>query len=278
MRAARPAAPAPPAPPQPRTVLSRRQALIGFALAALTTQACASPTSQSASSAKTDPSAKDPGALAPGVAYEDSTDALMDVLIPADRDASGAVTCKGAREVSAGRLFGDQELVSLAQGLGYLPALSDDALTAATASEGGLRVALNDALDLAAARERPLTAFKDLPADAMNRVVNAMFDDTNADGIATLMEAARVVAFVAYLGAVYDDGGLVAVGFPPYESFADGLAVSGYPRTTSGRLIDATKEDLRALDASGELDDYTWNVAPPAFAVALTLDARGDLP
>ncbi len=260
------------------TLLSRRQALIGLALAALTTQACASRASDDASTTKPDPAAKDPGTLAPTIAYEDSTDALMDVLIPADRDAKGVVTCKGAREVSAGRLFGDQELVSLAQGLGFLPALSDDALTAATTSEGGLRVALNAALDLAAARERPLTAFKDLPRDAMNRVANTMFDDNSADNVAALMEAARVVAFVAYLGAVYDDGGLVAVGFPPYESFADGLAVSGYPRTTSGRLVDATKEDLRALDAKGELDDYTWNVSPPAFAVAVGLDARGDLP
>ncbi|MFX8437291.1 hypothetical protein ABTL87_19220, partial [Acinetobacter baumannii] len=89
---------------------------------------------------------------------EDGTDALLDVLIPAEVDAHGAITCKGAREVSAGRLFGEQELVSLAQGLGYLPALSADALTAATTSEGGLREALNVALDLAAARERPLTS------------------------------------------------------------------------------------------------------------------------
>jgi hypothetical protein len=165
--------------------------------------------------------------------------------------------------------------VSLAQGLGFLPALSDAALTAATTSEGGLRQALDVALDLAAARERPLTAFKDLPPDAKRRVVDAMFD---TDATASLMEAARVVAFVAYLGAVYDDGGIVAVGFPPYESFADGLAVSGYPRTMSGRLVDATKEDLRALDAKGDLDDYTWNVPPPAFAVLLGLTPQGDLP
>ncbi len=259
-------------------VLTRRQALLGFALFALTTQACAGRSPAGASTAEADPSAKDPGTLSPRASYEDSTDALLDVLIPADRDAKGVVTCPGAREVSAGRLFGDKELVSLAQGLGFLPALSDDALTAATTSEGGLRDALNAALDLAAARERPLTAFKDLPKDVMSRVVGTMFDDATHLGTGALMEAARVVAFVAYLGAVYDDGGLVAVGFPPYESFADGLALSGYPRTTSGRLVDATKEDLHALAAKGELDDYTWNEAPPAFAVALGLDARGDLP
>ena len=258
--------------------LSRRQALIGLALAAFTTQACASRASETGSAAKAEPSAKDPGALSPGAPYEDGTDALLDHLIPADRDAKGAVTCPGAREVSAGRLFGDKELVSLAQGLGLLPALSDDAFTVATTSEGGLRVALNAALDLAAARERPLTAFKDLPKDAMSRVVDAMFDDPDRKGVGALMEAARVVAFVAYLGAVYDDGGLRAVGFPAYESFADGLAVSGYPRTTSGRLVDATKEDLRALANKGELDDYTWNEPPPVFAVPLGLDARGDLP
>jgi hypothetical protein len=261
---------------QERKGMTRRQAIMGMMFAAFTTQACSSRGGESGSgTTAADPSAKDPGELGPSVAYEDGTDALLDVLLPAERDAAGKVTSPGAREVQAGRLFGDQEVVSLAQGLGFLPALSDDALTAATTTVGGLRQAMNVALDVAAERERPLTAFKDLPRLSQLHVVDTMFDDP---AVGALMEAARVVAFVAYLGAVYDDKGLCAVGFPPYESFADGLAVSGYPRTTAGRLVDATKEDLRALMAKGELDDYTFNEPPPAFAVPLGLDARGDLP
>jgi hypothetical protein len=89
-----------------------------------------------------------------------------------------------------------------------------------------------------------------------------------------------VAAFLAWLGAVRSDIGLVAIGYPPFENHADGLAVSGYPRTTDGRLVDAEAEDLAALAASGELDDYTYNQVPAATAgVDLddVLDARGDL-
>jgi hypothetical protein len=100
----------------------------------------------------------------------------------------------------------------------------------------------------------------------------------DSDATRPIVEIVRVVAFVAYLGAPYSDAGLVAVGFPPYEDFASGLAVSGYPRTNSGRLVDAASEDLAALAKKGELDDYTYDERRGPFAVAVGLDARGDLP
>ena len=51
------------------------------------------------------------------------------------------------------------------------------------------------------------------------------------------MWVVRSACFVAYLGAAYSDVGLREIGFPPFENLADGLAVSGYPRTRTGRLI-----------------------------------------
>ena len=262
----------------PRTVLSRRQAMIGLFFAALASPACAAAGGSGGGTGSNGPADKaplDPGQVAAPLKYEDSVDALLDVLVPADRDAKGTVTSPGARETSAGQLFGDTELVALAQGLGYLPALSDSALTAAQSSEGGLRAAISAALDVAASRERPLTAFSDLDRDAQLRVVDAMYTDST---LSTLVEVVRVIALVAYLGAIYNDQGLIAVGFPPSENFADGLAVSGYPRTTTGQLINPESANLHALAANGTLDDYTFNEAPPAFAVALGLDPRGDLP
>ena len=217
----------------------------------------------------------DPGDLGNNVSYEDNVDALLDVFLPAGRDANGAVTSPGARELQAGRLFGDDGFIDLATGLGLLPALKSDVVQTATATEGGLRTAINALLDLRAAKVSPLTKFSELTRDDQLSVI----DDAYADDTAKpLLDVVRVIAFVGYLGALYADDGLVAIGFPHYEDFANGLAVSGYPRTTDGRLVDATTEDLGALAASGTLDDYTYNATPAAFSVALGLDANGDLP
>ena len=210
------------------------------------------------------------------VSYEDSVDALFDVLLPADRDAAGTVTSPGAREASAGLLFGDDELVSLATGLGWIAPLNDTATTMVKQGATALRAAVNALLDLRATRVRPLVAFKDLPrADQVGVVDDALTEPT----LGPLVGVARAAALVAYLGAVYSDVGLQAVGFPPYEDFAGGLAVSGYPRTPSGRLIDVASEDLAALAAAGQLDDYTYNRMPSVDPSLLGgIDANGDLP
>jgi hypothetical protein len=139
------------------------------------------------------------------------------------------------------------------------------------------RAALNAELAVLAARERPLTAFRDLPRATQERIVTEAFDD---DARRPLMLVARAACFLAFLGAITNDVGLRYAGFPPFESFADGLAVSGYPRTKSGRLVDASKEDLPSLAAKGDLDDYTYNRAPALTAgddLSTVLDADGDL-
>jgi hypothetical protein len=255
-------------------LMTRREAIGAiFALSAVVS-GCVRAAPEETVGTKTSPPS-DPGDLSNNVSYEDNVDALLDVFLPADRDATGVVTSPGARELQAGRLFGDSTFIDLATGLGLLPALKSDVVQAATAAEGGLRTTINALLDVRAAKVSPLTKFSDLTrGDQLSVIDDAYGDDT----VKPLLDIVRVIAFVGYLGALYADDGLVAIGFPHYEDFANGIAVSGYPRTTDGRLIDATTEDLGALAASGKLDDYTYNATPAAFSVALGLDANGDLP
>jgi hypothetical protein len=90
----------------------------------------------------------------------------------------------------------------------------------------------------------------------------------------------RAACFTSFLGAIDSDAGLRAVGFPAFEDMAAGIAVSGYPRTRDGRLIDAETEDLDALARAGELDDYTYNLQPeptPGDDLSLVINADGDL-
>jgi len=253
--------------------VGRRSAILALLAIAGAASGCIRSEPTRASGTKTQPPS-DPGPVVQKISYEDNVDALLDVILPADRGPDGSVLSPGARELQAGRLFGDNDFVALATGLGLLPALKSDAVQAATASEGGLRTAINALLDVRASRVSPLTKFSELTrGDQISAVDDAIADDTAKPFI----DIVRVVAFVAYLGATYADDGLVEIGFPPYEDFANGLAVSGYPRTTAGRLVDATTENLNALAASGTLDDYTYNLAPAAPTVALGLDANGDL-
>ena len=265
---------------RPRSAaFSRRDLLVGLAAFALGPSLSACGGSAPAGFGGDDgnqPAPIDSTTIGKIVSYEDSVDALFDVLLPADRDASGAVVSPGAREASAGLLFGDDELVSLATGLGWIAPLNDTATAMVQDGEAALRTAVNALLDVRAARVQPLVAFKDLPrADQVTVVDDALADAT----LGPLVGIARAAALVAYLGAVYSDVGLQALGFPPYEDFASGLAVSGYPRTPAGRLIDAATEDLAALAAAGQLDDYTYNRMPTVDPSLLGgLDANGDLP
>lgn len=209
--------------------------------------------------------------------YADDVDALCDVLLPSERDASGKVLSPGAREADVDGALRIQDFVALGTSQGLIPPLPDADVRRLSVGIDAFRAALNAELALLAARHRPLTAFRDLPRATRDEIVAAAFDDELSR---PLVLVARAACFLAFLGAVTNDVGLRYVGFPPFESFADGRAVSGYPRTKTGRLVDATKEDLASLAAKGDLDDYTYGKAPsptPGVDLAAILDAAGDL-
>jgi hypothetical protein len=209
--------------------------------------------------------------------YSDDVDALCDVLLPAERDAGGKVVSVGAREAGVAEVLRVASFVPLAQAQGLLPPLPDTVMRRLADLNGGFRDALNAALAAAALLQRPLTTFRELPRALQEAAVDQAWNDP-AQRPALLV--VRAACMTAYLGAVVNDLGLRDVGFPPFESFADGLAVSGYPRTKSGRLVDAATENLQQLDAAGDLDDYTYNREPaptPGDDLSRILDAAGDL-
>ena len=217
------------------------------------------------------------GTVGPSARFTDDVAALCDVLLPSEHDANGKVISPGAREVDVDGALRIQDFVAVASAQGLLPPLPDADVRRLGGATDAFRAALNVELAALAAREKPLTAFRDLPRATQEKIVDAAFDD---DAQRPLVLVARAACFLAFLGAVTNDVGLRYVGFPPFESFADGLAVSGYPRTKSGRLVDVTKEDLAALAAKGDLDDYTYDRAPDVTAgddLGAVLDAAGDL-
>lgn len=209
-------------------------------------------------------------------AFADNVDALADLLLPAERDGD-RVTSPGAREAGFDRVLEDADFAKLLQQQGLLPPLPDAIARSFDGAGGSFRRIMNAALDAWAARERALTSFRELPPSIRATVVDRAFDDP---ALGPALSIVRAACFAAFLGAEVSDVGLREVGFPPFESFEDRLAVSGYPRTKSGRVIDAAKEDLGKLAAAGDLDDYTYNRAPAPTAgddLSAILTPDGDL-
>lgn len=216
--------------------------------------------------------------MAPGPSeFGDSVDALFDTLLPAEYDARGRLLSAGAREAGVDQIIESQHLARLLVLQGLVAPLPEAVLVALDDLTGSARSTLNALLDARAQVERPLARFHQLPLERRNAIVDSAFAD---DAVRPIMLVMRAACQLAYLGAVTSDVGLRQVGLPAFERFADGLAVSGYPRTKTGRLIDARTEDLGALQRAGELDDYTLNLQPqptPTDDLSQVLTPDGNL-
>jgi hypothetical protein len=209
--------------------------------------------------------------------YADNVDAVFDILLPAERDANGVITAPGARETGAGKVLAMEGFGLYALAQGFVPDLPGRVVDLLTRAGDAFRAAVNADLDLLAFARRPLVSFRSLPGTLREEIVAAAFDDPTQRSAMLLLRAA---VFTAYLGGIGSDDGLRAVGFPPFEDLDGGLAVSGYPRTASGRLIDAEKEDLTALAERNDLDDYTYDRAPaptPNDDLSNVIGPGGDL-
>ncbi len=216
---------------------------------------------------------REDGADPPAKEDGDSVDALFDAILPSEPSSPGA------REAGADRVLARKGFARIAIAQGLLPPLPDALVGAIEDGRDALRAALNVELDARAQSRRPGARFADLPRDAREAIARDLEDDA---AHAPVFQALRAACFFAWLGGFTSDAGLRAVGFPPYEDLADGRACSGYPRTKStGRVVDAARDDLAALARAGDLDDYTYAIAPLATAgvdLAQHLDPHGDLP
>lgn len=212
-----------------------------------------------------------PGAGPEPSDYADALDAVANVLLPAQRDAKGLVLVPGAREARVDLVLDIASFAPLAVALGFLPPLGG-AVQAALATSGDLfRIALNAELDALASLERPLASFKDLPFSVKERIVTRAFEDAR---LGPSMRIVRAACMAAFAGGIASDVGMRAIGFPPFEDLADGIAVSGYPRSRKDgrRLSEGAAED--------DVDDYTYDEAPAQTSgeeLSDLLDENGDL-
>src|SRR4051812_46546259 len=217
------------------TIITRRQAFeVLFGVSVLLASGCSSSGEDGAAPALPLPDQVPSGEVPERPRHADDVAALCDVLLPTERDKAGAIVSPGASEVDVDAVLRIQDFVAVATAQGLLPPLPDAFVARFSGAADAFRLAANAELAVLAARHRPLTEFRDLPGDLQEIVVRAALDD---DAQRPLLLVLRAATFLAFLGAVANDAGLRAVGFPPFESFADGRAVSGYPRTKSGRLV-----------------------------------------
>jgi hypothetical protein len=224
----------------------------------------------------------DTAPIVPDVDADRTVRALLDVILPAERDEGGALRSPGALEVSALEVLAIRDFVPTARALGLVRdvglAASLPIEPASEAFDEALRTLLARELDARAASHTGGLLFVEASPAERERIVAEGFDDP---ALRPLLLLVRAACFVAFLGAVRSDAGLVAIGFPPFEDFEDRLACSGYPRSIrEGRRLDPAVDDLAAYQARGDLDDYTYARAPAPTEsddLSMVIDEHGDL-
>ncbi len=191
---------------------------------------------------------------APAEPFEDADEAsianvraLMDVLIPTERDQLGELIAPGALEAGAMEMLELSRFLPSARSLALIPEGSVPGFEDLETFDAALRALLSADLDALAFELHPLTPFRSLQRHEQESVVRKAFSDPLTR---PMLLFARAAAFVAFLGAAHNDLGLIYVGFPPFEDFEAGIATRGYPRTADGRLVDPEAEDLAALEAA----------------------------
>ena len=213
----------------------------------------------------------------PEEATSANIDALMEILIPSDRDEDGAMISPGALDVGARDLLSLATFVPAARAVGLLPEAELEGYEDLEVFGGALEAIVSADLDVMAGQQHLLTPFSGLTKAEQERAVS---DAMNDDLMRPLLLVVRAACFIAYLGAVDNDLGLQAIGFPAFVDLDDRVANTGYPRRTDGEPLDPDSDDLAALDEAGLLDDYTYNREPePTVGDALSdvVDAYGDL-
>jgi len=184
--------------------------------------------------------------------------ALMDVILPAEYDDSGALVSPGAVECNAYQAIQLKNFIPALMGIGLISEPPTWIVESMSVLDSAFRLAIYADLKRRTGLRK---SFIDLSREKQTEIVAEAFADTGVLGAAPMYLFVRTACMIAFLGGPFTDKGLVAIGHPPYEDFADGLAISGYPRTVDGVV-----------------DDYTYNQVPPVGGddVSAIMNPDGD--
>jgi hypothetical protein len=153
----------------------------------------------------------------------ESIRALLDIILPSRPGSPGAI------DAQADLFLRSTALIDTAIGLGYLPDFTGSPLDGiATSAMEGAIVGSLDTISLGR-------------GNWFSRLSRADQEKIVADAFANpvlrpMMELVRTAAMFAYVGAIYNDKGLVRMGFPPYRNHGQQFHNDGFPNFSYNRV------------------------------------------
>jgi hypothetical protein len=154
--------------------------------------------------------------------------ALVQVLLPRERDVAGALDTNALGALSL------SSHLPLVINSGYLPPLPEQLTDHLDVIDELVRDLIVTDLDTAARAKHGLIAsFRTLSIPDQIVLVAERFAERT---VAPVFELVRLLSLSTFLGAPFNDRGLQAIGLPAYENFADDLCSSGYPDYSPNRI------------------------------------------
>jgi hypothetical protein len=151
--------------------------------------------------------------------------ALMNVFLPGGGSP-------GAAEVGAYDALHARTFLPVAVALGLVPPLPDAWKNRLDDIDGLVKDLIVTELGAKTLLRHGLRKFESLPFADQTAIVA----DAAGGALARLYEYVRAATMIAFLSTPFTDEGLVAIGFAPYENFADDLHNSGSTDFTYDRV------------------------------------------
>jgi hypothetical protein len=182
-------------------------------------------------------------------AYSESTrrtvvEALLDVFLP-----SGGEGNPGAAEVRAYETLRSNTFVRVLIDLGFLPELPPAWMDRLDDIDGLVKDVLVRDLEAATFLHHGHRHFEHLSLAERTAIVDAQ----SQGPLRRLYEYARAATMIAFLSAPWTDKGLVAIGFAPYQNFADDLHNSGATDFGYDRIPSVNGREPWTISVNGDL-------------------------
>jgi hypothetical protein len=170
--------------------------------------------------------------------------ALLDVFLP-----SGGPGHPGAAEVGAYDTLRAKPFVHVATELGFLPKLPPEWEDRLDDIDGLIKDILVGDLAAATSHHHGDRRFEDLSLGERTAIV----EERSEGPCRPLYLYARAAAMIAFFGALWNDKGIVAIGIPAYENFADDLHNSGSTDFTYDRIPKVNGSEPWTITVDGDL-------------------------